>query len=106
MKSLILNKPTWVLSLKLSVALGVVLTLFLFNLALDSSVDEMGRNPLFYPTEAIAGALFEPKLHNPFIAVGVLMVMFGINVIVALPVGLLIVLIWPRRRSAEHHSGG
>lgn len=95
-----LNKSTVVSALKLATLLGIALTLFMFNLALDSSIDEIKSNPLFNLVEAIAGVLFEAKLHNPFIAVGVLLVMLGVNILIAPPIGLLVALFWPSRKVA------
>ena len=94
-----LDKRAWAISLKFAIALGIAATLLILNLAADSTNDELKHNPLFYPFEAVSSMLFEPKLHNPFIAIGVLLVILLMNCIFALPIALLVVWLWRGRRA-------
>ena len=95
-----LDKITWAKSLKLTVALGITATLLIFNLALESTPDELKHNPVFYPFEWVSTMLFEPKLHNPFIAIGILVVIYLMNCMFSLPIALVVVWLW-RGRGVE-----
>ena len=92
-----LDKSIWATSLKLTVALGITATLLLFNLALESTPEELKHNPVFYPFEWVSTTMFEPQLHNPFIAIGVLVVILLMNCMFALPVAVLLVWLWRGR---------